>query len=75
MKNKFEIKEPMILIDYLINILNKSRKKAKSLLTNKAIYINGKNITKYNYPLFPGNILEIKEYSNNKLDLDIIYED
>ena len=75
MKNKFEIKEPMILIDYLINILNKPRKKAKSLLTNKAIYINGKNITKYNYPLFPGNILEIKEYSNNKLDLDIIYED
>lgn len=75
MKNKFEIKEPMILIDYLINILNKPRKKAKSLLTNKAIYINGKNITKYNYPLFPGNILEIKEYSNNKSDLDIIYED
>lgn len=75
MKNKFEIKEPMILIDYLINILNKPRKKAKSLLTNKAIYINGKNITKYNYPLFSGNILEIKEYSNNKLDLDIIYED
>ena len=62
MKNKFEIKEPMILIDYLINILNKPRKKAKSLLINKAIYINGKNITKYNYPLFPGNILEIKEY-------------
>ena len=56
MKNKFEIKEPMILIDYLINILNKPRKKAKSLLTNKAIYINGKNITKYKYPLFTRNI-------------------
>lgn len=75
MKNRFEVKETIILIDYLINVLEKPRKKAKSLLTNKAIYINGSNVTKYNYPLLPGNIVEIKEYANNNLDLDIIYED
>ena len=77
MKNKYIIEEPMILMDYLVNVLDKPRKKAKILLTKNAIYINNKNITKYNYPLIPGNILEIKEFNQNDIDpsIKIIYED
>ena len=36
----------MILIDFLTDVLDKSHKKAKTLLTKGAIYVNGKNITK-----------------------------
>ena len=77
MKNKYIIEEPMILMDYLVNVLDKPRKKAKILLTKNAIYINNKNITKYNYPLIPGNILEIKEFNQNDINtsIKIIYED
>ena len=73
-----KIEEPIILIDYLLTILKKPRKKAKSLLTNGLIYINGEKQTKYNYPLLPGNIIEIKEYNTKAMeqsDLEIIYED
>lgn len=77
MKNKYIVKEPIILMDYLIKELDKSHKKAKTLLSKGAIYINEKQITKYNYPLLPGYIVEIKEYNKNNIDsrIDIIYED
>ncbi len=77
MKNKYTIDEAMILIDFLTDVLDKSHKKAKTLLTKGAIYVNGKNITKYNYPLLPGYTVEIKEFNKNDIDsrVDIIYED
>lgn len=77
MKNKYTIDEAIILIDFLTDVLDKSHKKAKTLLTKGAIYVNGKNITKYNYPLLPGYTVEIKEFNKNDIDsrVDIIYED
>ena len=77
MKNRYTIDEPIILIDYLTQVLDKSHKKAKTLLTKGAIYVNGQNITKYNYPLLPGYTIEIKEFNKNDMDsrVGIIYED
>lgn len=77
MRNKYTIDEPMILIDFLTDVLDKSHKKAKTLLTKGAIYVNGKNVTKYNYPLLPGYTVEIKEFNKNDIDsrIEIIYED
>lgn len=77
MKNRYTIDEPMILIDFLTKVLDKSHKKAKTLLTKGAIYVNGKNVTKYNYPLLSGYTVELKEFNKNDIDsrVDIIYED
>lgn len=55
------------------NINNKSKNNIKSLLKNSCIYVNNKIITKHNYIVKNGDIIEInKKPSNN---LNIIYED
>ena len=63
-----------ILIDFIINQFSFSHKKAKMLLTNNLIQVDGKIITKYNYQLKIGQIVNVNIYNKSK-DIDIIYED
>ena len=69
---KFTVEKEIILFDYLKEKLNNlSKNSIKNLLHDKYIYVNDKNITKYDYLLKINDIVEIKT-SN---ELDIIYED
>ena len=53
------------------NLDSKSKNNIKSLLHNKLVYVNNKCVSKYDYLVDKGDIVEIKKSS----ELDIIFED
>ena len=71
------VKETSELYNYLRKTLtNMSKNNIKTLLKNNNIYVNNKNITKYNYNLKVNDIITIGTSIKNKnTDLKIIYED
>ena len=77
MNNKYEVKEKMILIEFLERVLKKSHKDAKKLLTNKQILVNNKVNTKYNAQLNVGDIIDINNFNTSNMDskIEILYED
>ena len=77
MNNKYEVKEKMILIEFLERVLKKSHKDAKKLLTNKQILVNNKVNTKYNAQLNVGDIIVINNFNTSIMDskIEILYED
>ncbi|MBO5414087.1 MAG: RluA family pseudouridine synthase [Bacilli bacterium] len=77
MNNKYEVKEKMILIDFLEKVLKKSHKDAKKLLTNKQILVNNKINSKYNTQLNVGDTIIINSFNTNNMDskVEILYED
>lgn len=77
MKDKFVVEEPTILMDFLIEKMEKSHKKAKQLLTNEAVLVNNHVVTKYNRPLLRGDIVSLRGFNPNNIDsrAEIIYED
>ena len=70
-------KEESTLLEYILKHIEPNRKKAKNLLSNKAILINNKNISKFNYPIHINDKIEIKKFTNTKIQdkINIIYED
>ena len=60
------------LFNYLkINISNKS----KNILKNECILVNNNIVTKYNYIVKTGDIIEVNKSKKINSELDIIYED
>lgn len=76
----FEVSEPSGLMDFLLlKLSNKSRNHVKSLLTHRAVTVDGAVITQYDTPLGVGQRVEInrssiKEHKQKRIP-DIIYED
>lgn len=72
---KYFVNGNYLLFDYLKNnIEGKSKNNIKSLLKNEVVFVNGKIVTKYNYVLCDGDVVEInKKKANN--NINIIYED
>ena len=71
---KYIVKENEILIEFLKKMFsNLSKNSVKSLLHNEKVFVNGNMITKYNYELNVGDIVEIREKVAK--NIDIIYED
>lgn len=72
---KYFVNGNYLLFDYLRNNIDgKSKNNIKSLLKNEAVFVNGKIVTKYNYVLCDGDVVEInKKKANN--NINIIYED
>ncbi len=74
---KYVVIENEELYSYLRRtITNKSKNNIKSLIKNECVIVNNKVVTKYNYVLYKGDIIEINK--NKKLidnNLSIIYED
>lgn len=71
---KYIVKENEILIEFLKKTFsNLSKNSVKSLLHNEKVFINGNMITKYNYELNIGDVVEIREKVAK--NIDIIYED
>ncbi len=77
MNDKYVVEEPIILMDYLIEKMDKPRKKAKQLLTNEAVLVNNSTVTKFNRPLFKGDVVSIKGFNSNNIDprVEILHED
>lgn len=77
MKNTYKVDEALILIDALIGKLGYTHKKAKGLLSNELVLVNGKCITKYNHQLRLGDEVGIRTFNNNDIpsNIEIIYED
>ena len=63
------------LLRFLLDNVELSHKKIKSLLKYQNILLNGKVVTKYNELLKKNDIVEIKEFQTKKhpKELDIIY--
>lgn len=72
---KYFVNRNYLLFDYLRNNIDgKSKNNIKSLLKNEVVFVNGKIVTKYNYVLCDGDVVEInKKKANN--NINIIYED
>jgi len=71
------VKEESTLLEYILKYIEPNRKKTKSLLSNKAILINNKNISQFNHPVHINDIIEVKKFTNTKIQekINIIYED
>ena len=72
-----KVKEESKLLEYILKYIEPNRKKAKNLLSNKSILINNKNISQYNHPVHINDNIEIKKFTNTKINnsINIIYED
>ena len=77
---KFNVKEPMQLMDFLMKKMDGiSRNKAKRMLANKTVSVNGQRTTQFDFALEPSMVVEIgkptaKERFRNPW-LSIVYED
>lgn len=76
----YPVKEQCELLDFLMKAKDGiSRNSAKSLLTNRMVYVNNTLSTLYNTPLKPGMVVQIsktkgqREFSNKYIK--ILYED
>jgi len=71
------VKEESTLLKYILKYIEPNRKKAKNLLSNKSILINNKNISQFNHPVHINDKIEIKKFTNTKIQdtINIIYED
>lgn len=73
---KYFVNGNYLLFDYLRNNIDgKSKNNIKSLLKNEVVFVNGKIVTKYNYVLCDGDIVEINKKKANNNNINIIYED
>lgn len=74
--NNYEVEGNIILIDVLEK-MNYTHKKAKVLLTNKQVLVNGRIVTKYNHLLKKGDIIEIRTFNSEAIsnNIKIVYED
>ncbi len=67
------VKESKLYPYLRLKLEGKSKNNIKTLLKNKSIYVNGKVVTNYDYPLKNGDTIEINPQNRNQLK--IIYED
>lgn len=72
---KIEVNQDSLLLEYLINNSNKTRKALKTYLKYGNIKLNKRVVTKYDCKVKKGDIIEISESKNKNKDLNIIYED
>ena len=77
---KFNVSEPMQLMDFLMKKLDGiSRNKVKRMLANKTISVDGQRTTQFDFALEPGMVVEIgKPTAKERFHspwLNIVYED
>lgn len=73
------VKEPMELMNFLIAKGSMSRNKAKTLLTHRAILVDKKITTQYNFELRPGMMVQMSKNHHQKefksQHVKLVYED
>lgn len=78
--NNYIVNTEDTLLNWLLNnVKGMSKNKIKDILAGKGIKVNGKIITKYDYPLTPGTKLAVSLTKRNNMFkskyVDIVYED
>ena len=74
------VKEPVQLLDFLLENLNESRSKVKATLQGRGIKVNGKTTTQFDLQLQPGMDVAVSKSKRNQYTLKsryvkIVYED
>jgi len=70
------VKEKAMLLEFLLKNINNSKNSIKTILKNGNIFVNDKTITRYDYILDIGDIVEVKSsYDVNNSKIEILYED
>lgn len=77
---ELEVKEPAELMQFLLTSMRrKNRDNVKSLLRNKLVLVNGRNISQFNHKLKPGDIVIIRTDAAvaqaPSRNLNIVFED
>lgn len=77
--DRYIVREPAKLLDWLLANLQESRTKVKATLQGQGITVDGKVVTRFDYPLAAGmEIVVSKSKQNSQFSshyLDIVYED
>lgn len=79
--DRYEVSQPAPLLEWLLaHVKNSSKTKIKQILQGRGILVDGKIITKYDYPLKPGMKVAVsKSKKNNETFkskyIKIVYED
>ena len=79
--DRYEVSQPAPLLEWLLaHVKNSSKTKIKQILQGRGIHVDGKIITKYDYPLKPGMKVAVsKSKKNNETFkskyIKIVYED
>ena len=76
----YPVKEPAELMQFLMNrISGISRTRAKELLSQRMVYVDKEIVTQYNYPLHPGQLVQISKNRHvhilNSRWVRLVYED
>jgi 23S rRNA pseudouridine1911/1915/1917 synthase len=77
----YTVEEKTTLLPYLLTVItNKSRNAVKSILTRGQVSVNGEETTKHNYPLKPGDTVNIMSNQESKkrselMGVSILHED
>jgi 23S rRNA pseudouridine1911/1915/1917 synthase len=76
----YTVNEPAELLPFLLDhITNRGRNSVKSLLSRGQVSVNGKSVTKHNFPLQPGQIVAIDQEkpaaAKELIGLTIVHED
>lgn len=75
----YSVEQVDTLLPFLLaHVKGKSRNTVKNLLAKKQIQVNGKTVTKFDYPLKPGQtvtLLPPPEYQPPKAPFEFLYED
>ena len=74
---KLVVKENSMLLEYLYKNLDIPKKKIKSYLIHRQIFVDNVVTTKYDYSLKVGMVIKIdtKSYKSSDLPFDVLYED
>ncbi|MEG1789440.1 MAG: RluA family pseudouridine synthase, partial [Oscillospiraceae bacterium] len=77
---EFEVIEPSGLLDFLLlKLTNKSRNNVKSMLAYREVLVDGYTVTRYDFPLQPGQTVRIvrsvTREPHQRDTLQILYED
>lgn len=70
---KYTVKENTSLMQFLVS--HYPRKQVKLFLKYKQVYVNGKPISQFDYPVVLGDSIQIQKEKIGQQRLDILYED
>lgn len=74
----FTVSESGLLLEFLLkNVLSKSKNNIKTLLKNGMVLVNGKSVTKFDYPIKKGNVISFGQAikKSNTEDINVLFED
>ena len=76
----FVVKKEQPLLEFLLENVKQTRTKVKAILHGQGIKVNGKTVTQFDYPLFPGMKVAVSKTKRNQQPfrshyVRIVYED